>query len=111
MSWLSTLPVPSGLWLGTPSSLGKSLEITALPPVGRIDIRFAFDVASSRPVRSYQGPSPIRSIALTGVPSPPLVTDRNARHCLPPEPGMLRSAIAVQILSAPRRPAPGPVSP
>ena len=28
-----------------------------------------------------------------------------------PAPGMLRSAIAAQILSAPRRPAPGPCSP
>ena len=34
-----------------------------------------------------------------------------ARHCLALAPGMLRSAIVAHSLSAPRSPAPGPVSP
>ena len=58
-------------------------------------------------MRSYQGPAPTRSIAWTV----PVVALRNARHPLAPEPGIDISAIVVQILSAPRRPAPSPVSP
>src|SRR4051794_37291344 len=34
MSWLST-SLPSGAWLGTPSSLGRSLMITGSAPIGR----------------------------------------------------------------------------
>src|SRR5947207_14582382 len=53
----------------------------------------------------------MRSIALTWVPLPPSAAERNARQVLVPAPGLLISAIAAQILSAPRRPAPAPVSP
>ena len=48
----------------------------------------------------------MRSIACTG---PGAL--RNARQPFAPEPGIDISAMAVQILSAPRRPAPSPVSP
>jgi hypothetical protein len=51
-------------------------------------------------------------MALTAPPpAPPLGALRNARHIFTPEPGIEVSAMVVQILSAPRRPAPSPVSP
>jgi hypothetical protein len=53
-------------------------------------------------MRSYQGPAPTRSIALT------VVVLRNARQPLAPEPGNEVSAIVVQILSAPARPVLSP---
>src|SRR4051812_16787523 len=79
-------------------------------PVGRVVARSTLVMATSRPSRSYQGPAPTRSIALTALPLPPSMTLKKARHVLPLL-GMLRSARAAQILSAPRRPAPVPVSP
>src|SRR6478609_2846501 len=77
--------------------------------VGRVLARSAVVLATTRPKRSYQGPAPTRSMALTCLPSPPSTALRKARHALP-FPFMLRSATAAQILSAPRKPAPGPVS-
>ena len=63
-------------------------------------------------MRSYQGPAPTRSIALTApLPAPSVLALRNARHPLAPDPGIDISAMVAQILSAPRRPAPAPVSP
>src|SRR6187431_885923 len=64
-----------------------------------------------RPLRSYQGPVPTRSMAFTGLPVPSSEALRNARQPLAPAPFMLASASVVQILSAPRSPAPAPVSP
>src|SRR6478736_5037327 len=93
-----------------PSSLGRSLAMAASAPTGRVFARSAALFATRRPNRSYQGPAPMRSIALTCLPSPPSTALRNARHTLP-FPGMLRSAMVEQILSAPRNPAPEPVSP
>src|SRR6478736_2771974 len=93
-----------------PSSLGRSLAMAASAPTGRVFARSAALFATRRPNRSYQGPAPMRSIALTCLPSPPSTALRNARHALP-FPGMLRSAMVEQILSAPRNPAPEPVSP
>src|SRR6478735_5951595 len=66
---------------------------------------------NKRPKRSYQGPVPTRSMALTGFPVPSSEALRKARQPLAPAPGMLASASTVQILSAPRSPAPAPVSP
>src|SRR6478735_8128602 len=93
-----------------PSSLGRSLAMAASAPTGRLFATSAALFATRRPNRSYQGPAPMRSIALTCLPSPPSTALRNARHALP-FPGMLRSAMVEQILSAPRNPAPEPVSP
>src|SRR6478609_509166 len=64
-----------------------------------------------RPKRSYQGPAPTRSMAFTGLPVPSSEALRKARQPLAPAPGMLASASFAQILSAPRSPAPAPVSP
>src|SRR6188768_312119 len=66
---------------------------------------------NKRPRRSYQGPVPTRSMALTGLPVPSSDALRNARHPFAPAPGILASASVAQILSAPRSPAPAPVSP
>ena len=79
--------------------------------VGRVAIKLVRFAEKSRPIRSYQGPLPIRSIALTiGVVA---VAGALRKACQPfaPAPGIDISAIAAQILSAPRSPAPSPVSP
>ena len=94
-----------------PFSFGKSFLIAASASEGRKPIRFALFAENSRPMRSYQGPAPIRSIALTAGAVPMAGALRNACHPFAPDPGIDISAIAVQILSAPRRPAPSPVSP
>src|SRR6185369_6822957 len=96
-----------------PNSLGRSFRMTASAPIGRsAPIKSASVIATSLPAASYHGPLPTRSLACTGPPlGPPLVVLRNARHCLVPAPGMPSSAIALQILSAPRSPAPSPTSP
>src|SRR6187402_2722013 len=96
-----------------PNSLGRSFLITASAPIGRsAPIKSASVIATSLPAASYHGPLPTRSLACTGPPlGPPLVVLRKARHCLLPAPRMPSSAIALQILSAPRKPAPSPTSP
>src|SRR6187401_248208 len=116
VSWLSgqALPVQPGapsLWFGTPFSFGKSFLIAGSASDGRKPIRFALLAENRRPIRSYQGPAPIRSIALAAAADPIAGALRNACQPLAPDPGIDISAIAVQILSAPRRPAPSPVSP
>src|SRR5689334_9288295 len=63
VSWLST-----PMWLGRPSSLGRSLT-TRDSPTGRGPARRpALFMDTSRPRRSYQGPSPMRSMAFTAPP-------------------------------------------
>src|SRR5262245_33805491 len=75
VSWLSghALPVQPGApseWLRMPFSFGRSFMIAA-SPCGRVIIRPARFIATSRPIRSYQGPAPTRSIALTApLPAP-----------------------------------------
>src|SRR4051812_38078047 len=97
--WLSSSGACGlGRWLPMPNSLGRS-SLIAASASGRVFNSPAMFIATSRPVRSYQGPVPMRSLAFT------LVVLKNACHCLAPEPGMEDSAISVQILSAPVRPS------
>src|SRR5262245_49408020 len=95
--WLSgqALPVQPGapsVWFGTPFSFGRSLMISGSAPRGRGCKRSALFAATSRPSRSYHGPSPTRSFACTG----PAVELRNARHTLLPAPGSALSAMRRQ---------------
>lgn len=71
-------------------------------PAGRVPSSPCVFCATSRPKRSYQGPLPTRSIALT------VVVLRNARHPLAADPGIELSAIVAQILSAPASPVLSP---
>ena len=118
MSWLSGQAVLDaagrvGGVIRNPQLVRQIVRIDgSASPAGRVissSVRF---VATRRPRRSYQGRLPIRSMAWTGPPAgPPAVVLRKARHGLAPAPGIDGSAIVAQILSAPRRPAPSPVSP
>ena len=85
------------------------MAASALP--GRSLSRSAFVLATTLPRRSYQGPLPMRSTALTCLPVPSSEALRKARQILLDEPFMLSSAMAAQSLSAPRSPAPAPISP
>ncbi len=72
--------------------------IVVFAPVGRSPSSPAVLVVTIRPKRSYQGPEPTRLMAVT------VDVLKNALHTLQ-FPGILASAIAVQILSAPVRPS------
>lgn len=79
--------------------------IAASAPIGRVFRSAVSVIATRRPLRSYHGPSPMRSFACTG-PSllPPLAVLKNARQPFAPAPGIDFSARSVQILSAPASP-------
>src|SRR6478609_6005685 len=74
-------------------------------PAGRSINSPAVLLAMMPSLRSYQGPAPMRSMALT------VVVLKKALQPFAPDPGTAASAIRVQIASAPARPPRSPPNP
>ena len=92
-----------GVVIGDAELVRKVVEDGGVRTLRSLFSRAALFMAKTRPNRSYQGPSPTRSMALTAVPPGPAVTLKNARHVLP-LPGIPISATWRQISSAPSSP-------